>query len=854
MKKVVFSFARAGSLTREQIGSKALNLLWLQKNGFRVPNGFCLTCDAYQDHIQQLQIDFSTIHGNLEIIRNRILEKPISSSILIDIKTCYQQLSNPVVAVRSSATAEDLPGHSFAGQYETYLNVESFADCLEAIKKCWASLWTERAYFYREKNGIAHTNVKMAVIVQEMVEADVAGVMFTADPLCGKTDRIVIEACRGLGEVLVSGKVTPDELIFSKKNTKPIWIMPADMNKTLSLNIRLGRRLAKTGKRIERLQGTPQDIEWAIAKKKIYYLQTRPVTTHPIEQTWEDRQVWTNLNTGEVAPDVVTPLDFSIISDAMMPLFNNLAWILSIKPGTHPLFGRVAGRLYFNVNLGISFYTKLPSFLMKPYEAHALFGGADQKQYDLRKIRFGPDDLPDLKASLWKIILRMPFSLALLYTRRYSKAKDLLEDLKQKNKYYGSISLESMPSSQLYQYVVEILERVISRLDLLYLIPGLVPAGIVVQLCNKWLHDRNQVISNTLLKAAGNMDDVQAGVVLVELAQLAQQDVVVKGIIESEQYWEDIKPQLKELNTGQNFIRAWDMFMDQHGHHCRSEIMLFNPRWSEKPDYVLQMLKGCLYEADQDTPGQRYERQVRDQNQVVEQTLKQLKNPIKRWILRKFVKRAQRGLVFRENVKSEIVRLLTIIRRMILAMEKQLLDSRILKQADDIFFLKHKELSSVITGELDFDVTSVIEQRRQEYEKYKAIESPQLIIGRFDPDSYVPMSVNTDVSVFSGMSACPGRVTGKARVILRSDENQRVLPGEILVAPFTDPGWTPYFVNAAGIVMDQGGLLSHGSIVAREFAIPAVVNVGPATKIIQTGQTIEVDADQGIVRILESGL
>jgi pyruvate,water dikinase len=488
--------------------------------------------------------------------------------------------------------------------------------------------------------------------------------------------------------------------------------------------------------------------------------------------------------------------------------------------------------------------------MMKPYEAHALFGGGDQRQYDLRKIRFGPDDLPDLKASLWKIILRMPFSLALLYTRRYSKAKDLLEDLKQKNKYYGSISLESMSSSQLYQYIVEILERVISKLDLLYLIPGLVPAGIVVLLCNKWMHDRHQVVANTLLKAAGDMDDVQAGVALVQLAQTAQQDEQVYEVIRTEKAWEQVKRQLCVLNTDRKFLEAWDGFMDRHGHHCRSEILLSNPRWSEKPDYVLQLLKGCLYESDHDTPGHRYGQQIREQKKVVDQTLKQLKNPVKRWFLRKLVKRAQHGLVFRENVKSEVVRLLTIIRRMILAMEQQLLDFGILKQTNDIFFLKYEELSSVVDGQADFDVAAIIAHRRQEYERFKAVDPPQVVIGKFDPDNYMPPSVNTDVSVFSGMSVCPGKVTGKARVILRSDEDQQVLPGEILVAPFTDPGWTPYFVNAAGIVMDQGGLLSHGSIVAREYGIPAVVNVGPATKIIQTGQLLEVDANQGMVRIL----
>jgi pyruvate,water dikinase len=212
--------------------------------------------------------------------------------------------------------------------------------------------------------------------------------------------------------------------------------------------------------------------------------------------------------------------------------------------------------------------------------------------------------------------------------------------------------------------------------------------------------------------------------------------------------------------------------------------------------------------------------------------------------------KTRKGLMFRENVKSEIVRLITTIREILLELGRKFTTEQILEKCDDIFFLRLDELAAVAEKRVDFDIHQTIKNRRLEYEKYKSLTPPEIVIGRFDSDTYVPEEIDTQVTLLKGTSACPGIVKGPARVILRADENQHVQPGEILVAPFTDPGWTPYFLNAAGIVMDQGGLLAHGSIIAREYGIPAVVNVGPATKIIKTGQMIQVDANRGVVKIL----
>jgi pyruvate,water dikinase len=213
--------------------------------------------------------------------------------------------------------------------------------------------------------------------------------------------------------------------------------------------------------------------------------------------------------------------------------------------------------------------------------------------------------------------------------------------------------------------------------------------------------------------------------------------------------------------------------------------------------------------------------------------------------------RSQQGSVFRENVKSEVIKLVVSLRKMLIELGKKLVDKGILKNQDDIFFLRLEELEPVTHGKADFDIRQVITNRRTEYDKNSLISPPDVIFGKFDPDSYVPEPIDSNVEMLAGLAVSPGVVTAKARVILRADTDEQVLAGEVLVAPFTDPGWTPYFVTAAGVVMDQGGILSHGSIVAREYGIPAVVNVGHATKIIKTGQTIEIDGNRGVIRILK---
>jgi len=316
---------RLWAANRNLIGPKAASLCLLREIGMRVPPGFFVATTAFSSHLDanDLRSRIVSLSGGgpngIEDIRRLIAVAPLADSVRRQIAAAYNTLGADIVAVRSSATAEDLPGHSFAGQYETILGVRSLEECLDAIKRCWASLWTERAYEYRRRNGIDHSQVEMAVIVQRQFEPDAAGVAFSLDPVKGSHSRIVIESCRGLGEALVSGNVQPDRILLAKENLKLIRQNLA--GDSPSLDLKSARRLGRSVRHIERKLGCPQDIEWAIRDGTLWFLQARPITAIPEPKPWDDRQAWANPNLAEVFPEVLTPMTYSVVAAMFQPLF-----------------------------------------------------------------------------------------------------------------------------------------------------------------------------------------------------------------------------------------------------------------------------------------------------------------------------------------------------------------------------------------------------------------------------------------------------------------------------------------------------------------------------------------------------
>jgi rifampicin phosphotransferase len=838
------------------VGPKAMSLARLGRMGLAAPSGFCVTTAAFSSHVDAECAATVDGDGVLGDIRDRICQVEVSEKLTALIAQHYKRIGSGAVAVRSSATAEDLPGHSFAGQYDTFLSVTGPEACVEAVKKCWAALWTQRAYEYRQSHGFEDGKVGMGVIVQRQIEPDAAGVVFTLDPVTGSRSRMVIEACAGLGERLVLGHVDPDRIVLRKKNLSLVrQTVPGDEKREPVLGLKSAKRLARLARRIERDFGRPQDIEWAIQNGKLWFLQARPITATPEPKSWADRQVWTNANTGEVLPDVVTPLTWSIVESLFSRAIDQAFTLFCTKLGDHRLFDRVAGRIYFNINTCLGVLKCFP--VLRNLDFQAVFGGKQSHMVDLGQLDLPDEDIPHLKFGLGRMLLKTPGVIFRVLTYTPRKAEPMVAEIKNHLARLQSRDIAGMSVEELAESFTADVSRFDAflaepriRYGVLYSVVGFASLQTLGTLCPRWFGSEGGSIANRLLAAMGGMDDAEAGLDLWRLAQKAHETSDVEKIVLDECPWDKTARKLFETAGAEVFLKEWDVFMARHGHHCRGELELGNARWSEEPDYILSIMRNYLGGLGRADPLANYSRYAEERQEIVRLCRRRLKNPIKRVIFNRLLARAQEFSLGRENTKSDLTRITGLWRKMLLELGRRLRESDTLSAAEDIFFVKMEEIVPVVRGQAQFDVRQVVAQRRAEYERNTSVVPPMVVFGQFDPDTVAPELVDPDVELFNGLAVSSGVATGKARVILRADTDQQVSPGEILVAPFTDPGWTPYFIPAAGIIMDQGGILSHGAIIAREYGIPAVVNVGPATKIIKTGQTVQVDGNRGIVRIL----
>lgn len=827
-------------------GGKAANLNRLSRLGVRVPPGVCLLSPAYRQHLRAHNISTvvspgpEALRDHLASVRAAISGAPLFPELQHAVTTAYP---GGTVVVRSSATAEDLPEASFAGQYDSFLNVTSLAECVDAVKRCWASLWTERAYAYRVQHNIDHDHVRMPVIVQQQVNADMAGVAFSVDPITGSRLRIVIEACDGLGEALVSGQVAPERWVWRKPTLQLLWRDEAECG---SLNRRVAKRLAGQVRRLERQLGGPQDVEWAVEGKKVLLLQARPVTTLSAPKSWEEKQVWTNLNTGEVVPDVTTPMTWSLLSGMLFPLFRTVFGLACADITRAPVLGLVAGRAYFN--LTTIFSTGYPFWLK--------FGRGDDVHESLTRAMGGhqgaldvdvaEEDLSDMGFTWFKFVRSVPGSLRAFYRHRPKRVAAFMAAFEERNRSHLAFDPHSLSSADLAKHVCQTMGQDLRHWDLMFLIAGGLALPVLEKACCDWFPEQDTTRFLRLFAAKGDMADSKAGLDLWRLAILARQDPATERHLLSGQRWEEIRSCMAP-----SFVEAWDAFMAEHGHHARGELEFINPRWHERPDYILQMVRGYLECADQVDPLERQERLAVERASLIRDCRSQLRNPIKRAIFDWAQAVVSQLACDRENWKNEAVRWIATVRTWLKVLGQALHAEGALSDPEDVFFLTPEELAVVARGDRNLDFTACVAERRAEYAWNQSQNPAPVVVGPFDPKKHTARPVGRDTAELKGVGASPGIVCGPARVILRADEHQTVASGEILVAPFTDPAWTPYFVPAAGVVMDLGGVLSHGSIIAREYGLPAVVNVAHATEVIQTGQIIEVNGDLGIVRVIK---
>jgi phosphohistidine swiveling domain-containing protein len=865
-------------------GGKAANLGELVRAGLPVPAGFCITTAAYEIVAADAGLeptltalagtppeDTQRLAGLAAEARSSLLEASVPDVLAQAISEAYGELGDgePVpVAVRSSATAEDLPYASFAGQQDTYLNVVGVESVLDAVRRCWASLWTDRAVSYRATNGIDPHGVRLAVAVQRMVDASVAGVLFTANPVTGKRRQAVIDASPGLGEAVVSGMVNPDHFVVDTARGKVVErrlgdkrvavraaagsgterVEMAASEEEASLSDPRILALAKLGARVEEYYGSPQDTEWAIdGDGKTWLLQARPITTlFPLPANAptndEDLRVYFSFSVAQGVYRPLTPMGiqaFRLIVSAVA----TLAGGSPRNPYDGPaFFVESAGRIFADVTpvLRSKQGRGLFNLVLRNMEARAVPIVRELVE-DPRLAPVSTSWRPILRALL-PVLVRTRIPLRVVQAlARPEKARARAARVVARFRAADDVR----PDASVAEHLAAA-ERWLSSGP-----PGMLPAvppafiaGLGANaLAGKLLGDlATDDERRVAMRALPHNPTTEMDLALWDLARDARADPdTARTLTETpperlaEDYLSGSLPPKLQTSLA-DFLRLY-------GHRGVAEIDLGLPRWSEDPMYILGVLANYLRLVDPESaPDVQFKRATREAEEMVAELTRRAarKGRLRGGLVGFLLGRARELSGLREMPKFCIVLLMARARELLWKVGEDLAGAGRLENAEDIFFVSVPEAWAGLAGE---DLRPIVRGRRGVYEQEIGRKHvPRLLLS--DGTEPTAETHSAAEGVLLGTPASGGVVTEKARVILYPG-GARLEPGEILVAPSTDPGWTPLFLTAGGLVMEMGGPMSHGAIVAREYGIPAVVGVPDATDLINTGERITVDGAAG---------
>ena len=870
-------------------GGKAANLGESIRAGLPVPAGFCVTTAAYElvssgaDLAPSLIAlaetppdDTARLAEIAAQIRADLLAAPIPDALARSITAAYLELGDGAtvpVAVRSSATAEDLPFASFAGQQDTYLNIVGAEAVLDAVRNCWASLWTDRAVRYRATNGIDPRSVRLAVAVQRMVAAEVAGVLFTANPLTGRRHQAVIDASLGLGEAVVSGMVNPDhfvvntatgEIVERRLGDKRVAIRATEGNGTqrvemdgnkneACLSDEQVRALAKLGARVEAHYEAPQDTEWAIdASGGIWLVQARPITTlFPLPSrapaTDDTPRVYFS---GSVAQGVYQPLTpmgqqaFRLVASALSTLLGYLPPDRYAGPGP---YAEAAGRLFVDITpvLRSTFGRRLLDRVMRNMEART----APILRHLANDPRFSsvPTPWPKILRAVVPLLVRKripPRVVGALV--RPAAARARAAQVAAEFRAAGDIPRNTGPA-----------ERLDAAGDLLFgfpprLLPSVPPAFIAGLLANafarKLLGDlATEDERRVVLRALPHNPTTEMDLSLWSLAQEIRQDPGAARTMR-ETPPEKLARDYRKGALPPKLQAGLADFLRVYGHRGVAEIDLGLQRWSEDPTHILGELANYLRLENPDlAPDVQFRRAEREAEEMVVDLTRRAtrKGRLRGKLVGFFLRRTRDLMGMREMPKFCIILLFARVRALLWDVGEDLAAAGRLEKAGDIFFVTLTEARAAVASK---DLRSIVRERRAVYDQeMRRRHVPRVLLSDgTEPDIGTHDSPVAAEGILSGTPASGGVVSARARVIL-DPGGAHLEPGEILVAPSTDPGWTPLFLTAGGLVMEMGGPMSHGAIVAREYGIPAVVGVPDAIERITTGQRITVDGSAGTI-------
>lgn len=881
-----FTDLDAGSI--DVAGGKAANLGELVRGGFPVPPGFVITTDGYAAFVEAnaLQASIVNLAGQARpddpaSVDSASVDSVPVDSASVEIRALFQGGSMPAglagsirsaytdlhggdpeqpVAVRSSATAEDLPTASFAGQQDSYLNVRGAQAVLDAVQRCWASLWTARAMAYRARQGIDPADVRLAVVVQRLVSAEAAGVLFTANPLDGDRGQILINATWGLGEALVAGEVTPDTVVVAKSNlrvtsrdtaTKSVMTgrtengtcqrpVPKPQQDADAIDDITAVELARFGVRIEQHFGLPQDVEWAVADGTIWLLQSRPITQLPPaplrDVRWEPPRpgtVWMRRQVVEHMPEPLSPLfDELYLTDGLTLSMAKVFALMADLAGTDD---------------------RLADLVPKPFAITVNGYAYSAASFD----------------ASWRVIwpvLRIYATMPRFIGRFLGHWRDqglpgyrsLIESWK--NADPGETSDEDLLAGV----------RELAVADAIYWFDAAVPLGLA--------RITDAVLDRFLKIVADSADSAGAprptsgpyltGFPTKAIEAQQQLEDIARTIRACEHLCElvrsaparELLPRLTADPDGAPVLDDIECHLANYGHQIYN-LDFAAPTMADDPLPVLLSLKTAVENPDQNARAHQ-QRLVRERDALIRRRERSL-NPLTRRLFRLLLGWAQQYAPARDEALFHVGAAWPVLRRLALELGQRLTEARSLDDPDDVFFLHTDELETAIAARAEGasrpELARLAGERRELREARKNLNPPvsvppggQMKFGLIRLTMFEPMQPEAvDGPTLSGFAVSPGTVTATASLIRSPADFDQMVPGSILVCPTTTPAWTPLFSQASGLVTDIGGALAHGSIVAREYGIPAVMGTSQATRRIRSGELLRVDGDTGTVTLLD---
>ena len=851
-------------------GSKAVALALISKKGIFVPAAFVVLTSAFDRFCEVSEIGSPITNilaaadiGNLPDlaqksakIKSLIAAKPLPGDIVSQIEDAYDTLNSGQVAVRSSAALEDKVMGSAPGRMDSYIGVDQ-ASLIECVKNCWASAFSMGSLAYFLKAGIDLCWIKPSVLVQKMVDCEVSGAAFLKVAEATGKKILVIEAGPGLG-VARAGAISSDHY---ELNIDPLFITEKKISGQSGTTDRPKKYIGQPDSfkeghnaaqlvpkltddqikwltevflKIEKLFSSPQDVEWGFSNGRIAILRSRS-RIKAVGISAKER-VWSNINIAEVIPGIVPPLVSSNVIALIDPAFRSFLTM----PEDEPLIRDIEGRLYFNataIERSLALATKTKEFPIAKF-----FGG--KSNAGQIKLTFAG------KAGFLSYGVKVIFySIVSSWTFRakIGEAEKMSEELEKRVE--AASDLEELFALELQAFVY--LRSVTIRAIKTLLYP-LTFYFIFTHLCKKWLVDKTGEKANSFM-ASGSRQIALIGAfeALWGLSRIIKNDRVLSHKFLKAQ---TITKAEAVLRDSPDAITAWREFLKKYGHRSVKEVDFSLPRWKEDPSFLINTLKLYLGASEDINPASKIEKLAVKREILLCET----KRLLPRWkfaIFKSVLGSAESAQILRERVKAVLVSLLFPLRSVYLKIGLKLRERGFLKDADDIFYLSSDEIGALRSGSLpkDFGLADLVARRKNEYRRFAGPKIPETIINGKEALLVSDLDLRTrdySVKFLQGLGVSSGIAQGVARIAVNIDELWKIKPGEILVCDRLDPGWTPVFVVVKGLVSNTGGLLSHASIVAREFGLPAVVNVELATSKILDGQKIIVDGNRGTVKII----